>query len=54
MKVRREAAQTAMDARHVTRGFRRRTRQYVEEAHRAQRSRDDRIRRRRNFMNNAA
>jgi hypothetical protein len=29
MKVRREAAQTVMDARRATGGFRRRTRQYV-------------------------
>ena len=30
MKVRSEAAQTGMDTRHATGGFRRRTRQYVE------------------------
>jgi len=61
MKVRREAAQTGMDARRIwrfsasaTEGFRRCTRQYVEESDRAQRSKHARIHRRsRSFMNNA-
>ena len=37
MKVRSEAAQTGMDTRRAKGGFRRRTRQYVEESDRAQR-----------------
>ena len=54
MKVRREAAQAGMDTRRAKGGFRRRTRQYVEESDRAQRGRHARIRRRsRSFMNNA-
>ncbi|MBN1566741.1 MAG: hypothetical protein JXA73_02775, partial [Acidobacteria bacterium] len=54
MKVRREAVQTGVAARRATGGFRRRTRQYVEEADRAQRGRHARIRRRsRSFMNKA-
>ena len=54
MEVRREAAQTGMATRRATGGFRRRTRQYVEESDRAQRSRHARIQRRsRSFMNNA-
>ena len=53
MKVRSEAAQTGMDTRRATGGFRRRTRQYVEESDGAQRSRHAWIRRRsRSFMNN--
>ena len=41
-----EAVQTGMDTRRATGGRRRRTRQYVEEPDRAQRSRHARIRRR--------
>jgi len=53
MKVRSEAAQTSMATRRATEGFRRRTRQYVEESDRAQRSKHARIRcRSRSFMNN--
>jgi hypothetical protein len=53
MKVRSEAAQMGMDTRRAKGGFRRRTRQYVEESDRAQHSRHAWMRRRsRSLMNN--